>query len=244
MPTPKKRTQRQQRQRHPTVGVYDTLKRYYISKMSKVGNNRRKKSATMTSREAALDRFVELTTSGATTASSVFAPRHTLTLKQQQPTTTATDDDDDSAKNPTGGVEEEQPTTTAIDASTTPNDTPAPAATTSETSMKDSQEQKDDDKAEEKEGGKNGEGAAEKRTTATTAITTTTRIVNLKEYDHHYYKSKEEDLQTTMADLQAAQQSLKQDQVALWGVYRYGLQHVLGLNDLASAPDAILPGNF
>ncbi|KAL3905712.1 MAG: hypothetical protein SGILL_009566, partial [Bacillariaceae sp.] len=47
-----------------------------------------------------------------------------------------------------------------------------------------------------------------------------------------------------LADMKAIENAKKQvykDQVEVWGVYKYGLQHVKELTDLSAAPDAILP---
>lgn len=37
---------------------------------------------------------------------------------------------------------------------------------------------------------------------------------------------------------------IRQEQVNLWGLYKYGLNKIKNLNDLSKAPDAIMPGNF
>ena len=44
--------------------------------------------------------------------------------------------------------------------------------------------------------------------------------------------------------IESARKQVYKDQVEMWGVYKYGLQHVKELTDLSAAPDAILPGNF
>lgn len=44
--------------------------------------------------------------------------------------------------------------------------------------------------------------------------------------------------------VKAARKRVHQEQAEIWGVYKYGLRTIMGLNDLSEAPDAILPGNF
>jgi hypothetical protein len=72
----------------------------------------------------------------------------------------------------------------------------------------------------------------------------TPTIVDLAQNDNRYYEQQATILELAMVQIDSAKQRVQRDQVALWGVYTYGLQHVMGLNDLASSPDAILPGNF
>lgn len=68
--------------------------------------------------------------------------------------------------------------------------------------------------------------------------------VNFVERDEIRYKKMEEEQTKVLEGIEKARQRVFSDQSDLWGVYKYGLQHVLNLNDLSDAPDAILPGNF
>jgi hypothetical protein len=47
-----------------------------------------------------------------------------------------------------------------------------------------------------------------------------------------------------MESITKTRKEIHEQQVELWGVYKYGLEKIAGLNDLGDAPDAILPGNF
>lgn len=59
------------------------------------------------------------------------------------------------------------------------------------------------------------------------------------------YEEAEKLQNEAMNRIEAARQKVNNDQVQqVWGLYMYGLKHVLALNDLSNAPDAILPGNF
>jgi hypothetical protein len=73
---------------------------------------------------------------------------------------------------------------------------------------------------------------------------TTATVMDLTQYDNRYYQQRADNIEVAMVRIEAAKQGVQKEQVALWGVYTYGLQHVMGLTDLASSPDAILPGNF
>jgi hypothetical protein len=53
-------------------------------------------------------------------------------------------------------------------------------------------------------------------------------------------KQEEEEIER----VKAARKRIRQEQVELWNVYKFGLQKIMQLNDLSEAPDAILPGNF
>jgi hypothetical protein len=68
--------------------------------------------------------------------------------------------------------------------------------------------------------------------------------LNFVQQDEIRFKRMEEEQSTALEGIEKAKQRVFADQADLWGVYKYGLQHVLNLNDLSDAPDAILPGNF
>lgn len=71
-----------------------------------------------------------------------------------------------------------------------------------------------------------------------------TKIVDLAHTDAEYYDEKERTVLLANSKMESAKKEIYKEQIELWGVYMYGLQHVMTLNDLAAAPDAILPGNF
>lgn len=73
------------------------------------------------------------------------------------------------------------------------------------------------------------------------AVTVT---LHFEAQDDSRYKYMEEEQARALDGIEMAKQRVFNDQTDLWGVYKYGLQHVLNLNDLTDAPDAILPGNF
>ena len=75
-------------------------------------------------------------------------------------------------------------------------------------------------------------------------IKTTTRLLQLEE-DFTRYDEAEKVQKQAMEKIERARRKVYNDQTQkVWGVYLYGLKHVLTLNDLSDAPDAILPGNF
>ena len=74
---------------------------------------------------------------------------------------------------------------------------------------------------------------------------TTTKICLINQEDIKRYKEMEAEQINAIQKIDEARNEFYKDQVQkVWGVYTYGLNHVLGLNDLSDAPDAILPGNF
>ena len=63
--------------------------------------------------------------------------------------------------------------------------------------------------------------------------------------DLEEYEEAEKAQEEALKKIERAREIVYKDQVQkVWGVYLYGLKHVLALNDLSHAPDAILPGNF
>mmetsp|Transcript_49 Transcript_49/g.107 ORF Transcript_49/g.107 Transcript_49/m.107 type:complete len:222 (-) Transcript_49:561-1226(-) len=78
---------------------------------------------------------------------------------------------------------------------------------------------------------------------AKTITTTTTKLLHpedLKKYEEATEKQKR-----ALKNIERARKQIYSSQVQqVWGLYTYGLKHVLALNDLSDAPDAILPGNF
>jgi hypothetical protein len=81
--------------------------------------------------------------------------------------------------------------------------------------------------------------------TKTTTIEKTKICLINQEKDIKRYKEMEDEQINTIQKIDEARNEFYKDQVQkVWGVYTYGLNHVLGLNDLSDAPDAILPGNF
>ena len=62
--------------------------------------------------------------------------------------------------------------------------------------------------------------------------------------DVERYQKRLEREREEMEAIARTREELKKEQVELWGVYKYGLKQIIGLNDLGDAPDAILPGNF
>ena len=76
-----------------------------------------------------------------------------------------------------------------------------------------------------------------------TKTTTTTKLLHPD--DLAQYKDAHKAQQEALNRIAKARRKVYNDQVQqVWGVYLYGLKHVLALNDLSNAPDAILPGNF
>ncbi|OEU20612.1 hypothetical protein FRACYDRAFT_234244 [Fragilariopsis cylindrus CCMP1102] len=74
---------------------------------------------------------------------------------------------------------------------------------------------------------------------------TTTKICLINQEDIKRYEEMEDEQINAIQKIDEARNEFYKDQVQkVWGVYTYGLNHVLGLNDLSDAPDAILPGNF
>jgi len=70
----------------------------------------------------------------------------------------------------------------------------------------------------------------------------TTKTVCLKEEDLKRYEEMEQEQINAIRKINEARKEVHTNQVQnVWGVYTYGLKHVLGLNDLSDAPDAILP---
>lgn len=59
-----------------------------------------------------------------------------------------------------------------------------------------------------------------------------------------YYPQLNQQLAQELQQLEEKRKQTQQQQVELWGVYKYALEKVSNLNDLRDAPDAILPGNF
>mmetsp|Transcript_37153 Transcript_37153/g.90313 ORF Transcript_37153/g.90313 Transcript_37153/m.90313 type:complete len:203 (-) Transcript_37153:158-766(-) len=53
-------------------------------------------------------------------------------------------------------------------------------------------------------------------------------------------KAEEEQIQ----HIEASRKRIRQEQVDLWGLYKYGLTKIKNLNDLSKAPDAVMPGNL
>jgi hypothetical protein len=80
-------------------------------------------------------------------------------------------------------------------------------------------------------------------TTTKTKTTTTTKLLHPEDLARY---QEAEDVQTqALKKIESARLEVYSDQVQkVWGVYLYGLKHVMALNDLSDAPDAILPGNF
>lgn len=85
-----------------------------------------------------------------------------------------------------------------------------------------------------------------KTSTVTTTKTTTTTTTKLLHPEDLARYQEAEDVQTqALKKIESARLEVYNDQVQkIWGVYLYGLKHVMALNDLSDAPDAILPGNF
>ena len=80
---------------------------------------------------------------------------------------------------------------------------------------------------------------------ATKKTTTTTTIKFFHTEDLAQCQEAEKTQQEALKRIERARKKVYNDQVQqVWGVYMYGLKHVLALNDLSDAPDAILPGNF
>lgn len=75
--------------------------------------------------------------------------------------------------------------------------------------------------------------------------TTRTRTILLHPEDLKRYEEAEAAQRKALKNIETARLQVYNDQVQqVWGVYTYGLKHVLALNDLSDAPDSILPGNF
>ena len=87
---------------------------------------------------------------------------------------------------------------------------------------------------------------AKEQTTATkTTTTTTTTTILLRSKDLEEYEKAEKAQQEALKKIERAREKVFKDQIhEVWGVYLYGLKHVLALNDLSNSPDSILPGNF
>lgn len=105
-------------------------------------------------------------------------------------------------------------------------------------------------------------------TTATTKTTTTTNTKETKgktnesevtktqtpsvdpllaphiQADLKRYRSLLQEQDEEIENIERARKRVRQQQVDLWDVYKYGLQQIGNLQDLSQAPDAILPGNF
>ena len=63
----------------------------------------------------------------------------------------------------------------------------------------------------------------------------------LNEEDLRRYQDMEDEQNNALKKIEMARWQVYNDQVQqVWGVYTYGLTHVLELNDLSDAPDAIL----
>mmetsp|Transcript_862 Transcript_862/g.1803 ORF Transcript_862/g.1803 Transcript_862/m.1803 type:complete len:214 (+) Transcript_862:47-688(+) len=78
-----------------------------------------------------------------------------------------------------------------------------------------------------------------------TSMTMRTKTKLLYPEDSLRYEEAEKVQIEAMNRIEAARKRVANDQVQhIWGLYMYGLKHVLALNDLSDAPDAILPGNF
>jgi hypothetical protein len=85
----------------------------------------------------------------------------------------------------------------------------------------------------------------EKKTSTTTTTRTTTTTKLLHPEDLAVYEEAEDVQKQALKKIETARWKVYNDQVQkVWGVYLYGLKHVMALNDLSDAPDAILPGNF
>ena len=78
-----------------------------------------------------------------------------------------------------------------------------------------------------------------------TATKTTTTTILLRSKDLEEYEKAENVQQEALKKIERAREKVYKDQIQkVWGVYLYGLKHVLALNDLSNSPDSILPGNF
>jgi hypothetical protein len=212
--------------RHPSVGVNDTLKRYFKTKMSKQMQKRRELN--QMSQQQAIERFAEL--QQAAGRSSYSAPRnHSLTKLVAVAVKGAKDDKKEATAAVLEIKGEVKSNVDAVDASQE-----VTLAKESNSQQGQSSSQSDNNKTSAKE----------------TSIATkpkkepSTQRIDLTREDLASLEQEEQILEATNRRIQQAKEGVHQDLVELWGVYRYGLQHVLGLNDLASAPDAILPGNF
>ena len=210
---------------HPTVGLHDALKKYYLSQESKTQNKRRKLRDSTAAQ--ALDRFVDdLSATVALTSSTLPRSRGMYVATSM------------SAKK-----------------SLKQNDDPSPAAETAEPQQQQPQSQPNEESTVERtdNDSKDDEKDAEVSSTAKTDIVDNTTqksedeagtYVDLEQQDNEQLEQQEKQLAIDIEKIQDAKQQVYKDQVEIWGVYKYGLQHVLALNDLSAAPDAILPGNF
>jgi hypothetical protein len=211
------------RQCHPSVGVHDTLKRYFASKMAKLSTKRRKLDSL--TQPQALQQYLYLTSATRTNCSYSIPRSHILTLK----TPTSTQEEMRSKSKDI----EIQKVSMVSESKTTFN-----RLTTIESSI-DEKSPKDDRMHE------NQDNNNKKSLFSDEIITTNSKTVaDLTQYDHLYYQQQADNIEVATVQIEAAKQHVQKDQVALWGVYTYGLQYVMGLTDLASSPDAILPGNF
>ena len=78
-----------------------------------------------------------------------------------------------------------------------------------------------------------------------TKTATKTTTILLRPRDLEEYNEAEKAQEESLKKIEQAREKVYKNQVQkVWGVYLYGLKHVLALNDLSNAPDAILPGNF
>ncbi len=83
----------------------------------------------------------------------------------------------------------------------------------------------------------------EHKTAVATKTTTTTILLRPKDLED--YDEAEKAQQEALKKIEQAREKVYKDQIQqVWGVYLYGLKHVLALNDLSNSPDSILPGNF
>ena len=78
--------------------------------------------------------------------------------------------------------------------------------------------------------------------TATTAtLKRTTRVLMLHPQDLKDYQEAEDRQKKAVRNIESARQQVYKDQVQqVWGLYMYGLKHVLSIKDLSDAPDAIM----
>jgi len=91
--------------------------------------------------------------------------------------------------------------------------------------------------------GLRGKQAEKRKNVASTRTKTTTKLLHPE--DLARYHEAEDVQKQALKKIERARRTVYNDQVQhVWGVYMYGLKHVLALNDLSDAPDAILPGNF
>jgi predicted nucleic acid-binding Zn-ribbon protein len=183
---------------HPTFGVNETLRKYYLAEQSKTISKRRKlRDATS---EQTLEHFVYL---NATCALSSSTLRRSQAIKLSSPETKKVTKESEAVNRPAAA------------------ETLTPKAPST------------------REAPNNGD---EKGKTETANFKQT--HLDLAQQDNDHLEEEEKQLVVDMAKIESARQRVYKDQVELWGVYKYGLQHVMALTDLSAAPDAILPGNF